>query len=425
MKEERIWTVSEVNAAVKELIEGALVPVWIQGEVGNLTVHRSGHVYLTLKDEKTQMKGVFFSGAEQFRKAGIEQGTIIEAFGKLSVYEARGEYQFAIRSVRAAGMGDLQRRFEELKAKLAEEGLFDSARKKAIPMLPAKIGIVTSPEGAAIRDFLQIINRRFPKMNIKIYPAAVQGKGAEKELASGIRFFNRQEEVDVIVICRGGGSLEDLWPFNEEVLARAIAESSIPVISAVGHEVDFTICDFVADMRVPTPSAAAELVVGRQEEFTESIAEYRKKMKASIDLRLARLSGRLQTAKASYVFKEPSRTVSEKRQRIVYLTEKLASLPMSVIRELQQKTDMLGKDLENSSKRILERKKSLFASKNAQFKALNPLLVLQRGYSILTDSETGKTVTSPPPEGRLLNALLANGEISVRVEKNIQENDCK
>ncbi|MDR0931927.1 MAG: exodeoxyribonuclease VII large subunit, partial [Victivallales bacterium] len=217
----QIWSVSDVNHAVREIVEGALLPFWIAGEVGSLTLHRSGHAYFTLKDAKSQLKAVYFGGGTTCSRLGVVNGSKIEAFGNLSVYEVRGEYQFAIKQLRLAGVGDLQRRFEELKRKLSAEGLFDQDRKKTIPKLPEKIGVVTSPTGAAIRDFLQIINRRFPNVNIRIYPCAVQGDTAAGQVARGVEFFNRTGGADVIVVTRGGGSMEDLWPFNEEILARA------------------------------------------------------------------------------------------------------------------------------------------------------------------------------------------------------------
>ncbi|OGV37045.1 MAG: hypothetical protein A2X48_04335 [Lentisphaerae bacterium GWF2_49_21] len=393
MEEEKIWSVSEVNSAIREVLEGGFMPFWLEGEVGNLSIQRSGHVYLTLKDQKSQIRAVYFGGAEIAKKLDLNVGTKVEAFGKLSVYEVRGEYQFIVKSIRAKGIGDLHRLFEEMKNKLAAEGLFDESRKKPIPLLPGKIGIVTSPDGAAIRDILQIISRRFPNLNIKIYPSPVQGKGAEKELAAGIKFFNEKCMVDVIIITRGGGSLEDLWPFNEEVLARQIASSGIPVISAVGHEIDFTICDFVSDMRVPTPSAAAELVVGKQEEFLGAITEYRRRLRGSFDLYLERLKNRFQKAAQSHVFKEP-----------LYL-----------IRERQQKVDEISKRMENSLKFFIEKLKSKSTEFKSRLRNLNPEAVLERGYVIVTSSADGTVVTSPDvPEGTLLDAKFAKGVLQVK-----------
>lgn len=393
MQEEKVWSVSEVNASVREVIEGCFAPLWLEGEIGNLSMHRSGHVYLTVKDEKTQLKAAYFGGAAQAKKLDLAVGAKIEIFGRLSVYEARGEYQFIIKMIRPKGIGDLQRRFEELKSRLAAEGLFDESRKKPIPLLPRKIGIVTSPDGAAIRDILQIISRRFPNLNIRIYPAAVQGKGAEKELAKGVRFFNEKSKVDVIIITRGGGSLEDLWPFNEEILAREIAASEIPVISAVGHEIDFTICDFVSDLRVPTPSSAAELVIGKQEEFAELISDFRRRLKSSIEITLERFKRRFQNASQSYVFKEP----------------------LHLLRERQQRIDELSRRMESLFSLYRERLKSKTSDLKSRLKNLNPEAVLQRGYAIITESMAGTIVTGPDvPEGTLLDAKFAKGILQVK-----------
>jgi exodeoxyribonuclease VII large subunit len=393
---ERIWTVSEVNAAVREVIEGGFFPFWVEGEVGNLTVHRSGHVYLTLKDARSQLRAVFFNGASSARRLGLKVGDRVEAVGRLSVYEVRGEYQFSIRELRPTGLGDLQRRFEELKAKLAAEGLFDSERKRPIPLLPRRIGLVTSPDGAAVRDFLQIIQRRFPDLHLRIYPAAVQGREAAKQVAAGVAFFNRARGVDVIIVTRGGGSLEDLWPFNEEVLARAIAASEIPVISAVGHEIDVTISDLVADLRAPTPSAAAELVVSRQEEFRERIGTLRRRLRSVLELAVARFHTRYERAAHSWVFREP----------------------LHLVRRRQQEIDDLSGRLVGALRLALERAGNRLERAGARLHALNPTAVLSRGYAILTETATGTLVTGPGlPPGTAVRARLANGEISLTVAK--------
>ncbi len=391
----KVWSVSELNSAVRELIERTLVPVWMTGEVGTLMIHGSGHVYITMKDQRTQMKVVFFGGANIARQMNLQVGMKIEVQGRLTVYEPRGEYQLSIREIRPIGLGNLQLRFEELKNKLAREGLFDEQRKKRLPLLPQKIGIVTSPSGAAIRDFLQIINRRFPNINIKIYPAAVQGKGSEFHIAEGVNFFNRLNDIDIIVVTRGGGSMEDLWSFNEEVLARAIANSAIPVVSAVGHEIDFTICDFVSDLRVPTPSAAAELVVGKQSEFLEFINQSQHRIKNSLFFLLERYKSRLNIASNSYVFREPARIVREKQQIIDELTRRMEYL-------LKQKT---------------EYQKNRLNVVEGRLKALSPYAALNRGYSVLINKETNKTINSAQiAKGTKISALVANGQIDMVVE---------
>ena len=394
MPAEKIWTVTEVNRAVREVVE-AFHPFWLEGEIGTINIHRSGHVYLTLKDPSNQVKGVFFRGAELARKLQLKIGTKIEAFGNLSVYEARGEYQFSIKTIRPTGIGDLQRKFEELKAKLTAEGIFDPARKKPIPLLPKTIGVVTSPSGAAIRDFLQIINRRFPNVHIRIYPAAVQGIGAESQIAEGVNYFNASNGADVIVVTRGGGSLEDLWPFNEEILARAVAASKIPVISAVGHEIDFTICDFVSDMRVPTPSAAAELVVGKQDEFNQYIISAKNRLSISLQLGLERYKRRYESASGSPVFREPAHALAQHIQKLDEMTSRL----------------------ERGASTVIERMQFRLLKSEGALNAMNPKSVLKRGYSIILDSNTGKSITSPKiPDGTLLKGILAEGEITMRKE---------
>lgn len=393
--DEKIWSVTELNAIVREILEGSLLPFWVTGEVGNLTIHRSGHVYMTLKDASSQIKTVYFSGAETCRKLGLKEGMQVECFGKLSCYMARGEYQMNIRTLRPVGIGTLQQQFEELKNRLTKEGLFDQACKKAIPFLPKCIGIITSSEGAALHDFLKISLGRFPNLAIKIFPAPVQGKGAEKFLASGIRFFNIHKEVDVIVLTRGGGSLEDLWPFNEEILAREIAASSIPVISAVGHEVDFTIADFAADMRAPTPSGAAEMLVPEKAVLLDKISNLEKRLMQSILFTAQEAKSRLDSLLASPVLEEPAAFVMEKSHYV----------------------DDLVSEMENALEKALLDKEKKIQLLEGKLSALSPYNVLQRGYALLTD-EKGTPVRSPEdaPKDTLMTAHLAKGRLLVRSE---------
>ena len=392
---EQIWEVSDVNRAVREIVEGSLLPFWLRGEVGSLVLHRSGHAYFTLKDANSQLRAVFFGGAAQCAKLGIANGVKIEAFGNLTVYEVRGEYQFSARRLRLAGLGDLQRRFEEVRRRLAAEGLFDQERKRPIPVLPKRIGVVTSPTGAAIRDFLQIINRRFPNVNIRIYPCMVQGQGAAEQVARGVEFFNRTAGADVIVVTRGGGSMEDLWPFNEERLARAVAASAIPVISAVGHEIDFTICDFAADLRVPTPSAAAELVIGKREEMAAKLERLDKDLRNVLALTLTRLRSRFERAAGSFVFREPKHLAEMRRQQLDELESRLFSCAENLLLRHRSRLDRLAGTLA----------------------ALNPRRQLERGYAILFDpAENRPVTTSKLPAGTPLRAQLADGEMDVEVK---------
>lgn len=396
MDSPQIWSVSEVNRAVREIVEGALLPFWMSGEVGSLTLHRSGHVYFTMKDAKSQLRAVYFGGAAACTRLGIANGSLVEAFGNLTVYEVRGEYQFGIKQLRIAGVGGLQQRFEELRRKLAAEGLFDPERKKPIPLLPRRIGVVTSPSGAAIRDFLQIINRRFPNVNVRIYPCAVQGAGAAEQVARGVEFFNRTDGADVIVVTRGGGSMEDLWPFNEEVLARAVAASRIPVVSAVGHEIDFTICDFAADLRVPTPSAAAELVIGKREEMLRGLERSEKDMRHTLDAALSQVKARLDRAAGSFVFREPAHLVRMRRQQL----------------------DELDTRLTTAAERIHTRFRSRLEKLESTLSALDPRRQLERGYAILFDPTQEKPVTSISgiTSGTPLVAQLSDGNLRLTVD---------
>src|SRR5580658_437625 len=263
----RIFSVSELNGAIRAVLDAEFQEVWVSGEISGLKLAASGHYYFTLKDAEAQVRCVAFRSSHRYWKFKPRDGLAVLARGRLDVYEARGEYQLLVEMVEPQGLGALQLAFEQLKRKLALEGLFSPERKRALPRFPRRIGIVTSPRGAAIADLVHILSRRFPGLHIRLYPALVQGEGAVEEVCRGIDFFSRTGWADLVIVGRGGGSLEDLWTFNEEVVARAIAACSIPIITGIGHETDFTIADFAADVRASTPSAAAELVVQSRQEF--------------------------------------------------------------------------------------------------------------------------------------------------------------
>ncbi len=273
MPERKVWKVSELTARVRELLESEFHDIWVEGEVSNCHLSQPGHLYFTLKDARSQIRCVCFRDQVRLLKFRPEDGLQVTVRGSVSVYEPRGEYQIYVEHIEPMGLGALQLAFEQLKKRLAAEGLFDPARKKALPMLPRRIGVVTSPRGAAVRDILRVLRRRFPNVRVLVYPVKVQGEGAAAEIAEGVRYLGASKMVDVMIVARGGGSLEDLWAFNEEIVARAIAASPVPVISGVGHETDFTIADFVADVRAATPSQAAEIVVKSREEFDRHIAD--------------------------------------------------------------------------------------------------------------------------------------------------------
>ena len=312
----RIYTVAELSLEIRNLLEKRFPDVWVSGEVSNLRVAGSGHLYFTLKDETAQLRAVCFRNQARYLKFKPQDGLAVIARGRLSVYEARGEYQLYVEFIEPAGVGALQLAFEQLKQKLAAEGLFDPARKKPLPVLPHLIGVVTSPTGAVIRDILRILRRRFPNINVQIYPVKVQGEGAAQEIVQGVEHFNRRTAVDVIIVARGGGSLEDLWAFNEEVVARAIAASKIPVISAVGHETDFTIADFVSDLRAPTPSAAAELVVHRKQDFAAEIDARARHLKQMVRLKLSEVRQVLTEFSLNQVFQTVATRIAERAQRV-------------------------------------------------------------------------------------------------------------
>lgn len=314
--ERKLYTVAEINFAVKDLLEANFSDVWVTGEVSNFRAPASGHYYFTLKDDSAQLRAVCFRNQARYLKFKPQDGLSVIARGHLSVYEARGEYQLYVEYLEPAGVGALQFAFEQLKKKLAAEGLFDQACKLPLPVLPQAVGVVTSPSGAAVRDILRVIRRRFPNMNVFLYPATVQGNGAATEIVAGIEYFNQNQLAEVLIVGRGGGSLEDLWPFNEEIVARAIAASNIPIISAVGHETDFTIADFVADLRAPTPSAAAELVVHRKEDFLADVRNRVHHMSQNMRLRMSEARAELTELRMHRAFQRLPARIQQRGQRI-------------------------------------------------------------------------------------------------------------
>src|SRR5580700_4301032 len=324
MPERRTWKVSELTARIRELLESALPEVWVEGEVSNCHMAQSGHCYFTLKDAKSQIRCVCFRDQMRGMKFKPEDGLHSTVRGALSVYDARGEYQIYVTLIEPVGLGALQLAFEQLKKKLELEGLFAAARKKPLPVLPRCIGVVTSPTGAAIRDVLRVLKRRFPNAQVSLYPVKVQGAGAAAEIVEALRHFNQMNTVDVLILTRGGGSLEDLWAFNEEILARAIFASQIPVITGVGHETDFTIADFVADLRAPTPSAAAELVVRSRQEFERHIAEHQRHLVQQIRYWFSERRHRVRDLQTHRGFRQLEILVRRRRQQVDELSSSLA-----------------------------------------------------------------------------------------------------
>jgi len=361
-------TVSQLNNYMKKLVEHqpVLGDIIIKGEISNYKLHYSGHHYITLKDAGGVLKAVMFKGAASTLTFVPDNGMKVIARGKISVYEPGGTYQLYISEMTPDGLGELYVAYEKLKEKLKEEGLFDEEHKKPIPQYPQKIGVITATTGAAIRDIINVITRRYPKCEIIIYPSLVQGPDAAANIAKGIEYFNISGEVDTLIVGRGGGSIEDLWAFNEEIVARAVYASQIPIISAVGHETDFTICDFVADLRAPTPSAAAELAVPDYKELVSKLITYRTRLLNSV-LNL----------------------IKTKRALISRLS---VSTPKRIIDEYRQKNDYLFTKMEKSVMLTLSKKREQFSKTCAKLDAMSPLSVLSRGYSV-AESE-GKVVKS-------------------------------
>lgn len=354
-------SVSQLNRRVKTLIEQGMTRLWVEGEISNLSRPASGHIYLSLKDDSAQVSAAWFRQRQRAPAIGFKNGDRVLAYGRVSLYEARGNYQLIIEALEPAGEGVLKRRFDALKLKLANEGLFDEDQKRALPALPKRIGVVTSPSGAAIRDVLSVLKRRFPAIPVLIYPAAVQGDAAPAELVDAVSTAVERDECDVLILCRGGGSLEDLWAFNDEQLARTIADCPLPIISAVGHEVDFTISDFVADVRAPTPSGAAEIVVPSQSDWLRQIANF--------SARIARVG---------------QRALEDRAQEFDWLTKRL--IARSPAATLQRRRDSLREQsgrLSSSMRRQLLQSRYRLQATSAELMKLSPALSVQRSIGQL------------------------------------------
>lgn len=421
----KIWRVSELNACLRATLEDEFPDIWLEGEISNFRAQPSGHWYFTLKDNQAQLDAVFFAGRrrpDSVRLAGgaavPRDGLKVLVFGTVTVYEPRGRLQISVSRMQERGVGELQLRFEELKRRLAAEGLFDPARKRPLPLLPQRVAIVTSPVGAAIRDILNIIGRRFPNLHISIFGVRVQGDGAAAEIAAAIAEANRlrregRVRFDVMIVGRGGGSLEDLWPFNEEIVARAVAASEIPVISAVGHETDFTICDFVADLRAPTPSAAAELLVGRKADFDERLLQLGKRLRLNLDRGHLRVRNRLSELRARLSRHRPAERVRALRRELDVHARDLRRALETAVRQSQQRLDEAANDIRLAWNRRAERLRGTLDRLRAQIAALGPESVLRRGFSItlLPDGRALREPADAPP-GTRLTTRLARGEVA-------------
>ncbi len=435
-----ILTVTELTQQIKEILEERFYEVWVEGEISNLRIPPSGHLYFTLKDDFSQIRAVLFRMRSRGLRFIPEDGLHIICRGRISLYEKRGEYQLILEEMEPKGIGALQLAFLQLKEKLEKEGLFDPSHKKPIPLLPQTIGIITSPTGAVIRDMIHIIHRRFENVGILLYPVRVQGEGASREIAEGIGYFNKMKNVDVIIVGRGGGSLEDLWAFNEEEVVRAIYRSKIPIISAVGHETDYTISDFVADLRAPTPSAAAELVVKEKRELKRN---------------LHYLEDRLQN-QISQIFQDLRTTLSHLRKRLIHPKKRIEDLFLrlddlthrierSILHELKRKRERTGflmervflqnpvqkvkivrislrdteKGLTQRVQNIIELKRERLGGLLGKLESLSPLSVLQRGYSITRKLPSLQILrdSREVQKGEEVEVKLYRGALTCHVEK--------
>src|SRR3954464_3208370 len=441
----KLWSPRELMTSLRTQLEQSFGDVWVQGEISNYKPADSGHLYFTLKDDAAQVRVVMFRLKAQLLRFRPENGMQVVARGRVTMYEQRGDLQLMAEYLEPQGAGALQVAFEQLKAKLAAEGLFEHARKKPLPLLPRRIGVVTSPRGAAIQDILNILRRRHENVGVLIYPAQVQGSDAASEVASGIRFFNRKHgketAVDVIIIARGGGSLEDLTSFNDEALARVIAASEIPVISAVGHETDFTIGDFVADLRAPTPSAAAEIVIQSKQSLDEQVANLRQRLGRAALYRVLIAQKTLAELTQHQVFARMGYAIARRQQRADDLTYRLAAGYERSLKRARQRLDVAGarlrhfdlrrifsglrreadarqQGLATAMRHLIAQQRAKLEQSAASLEQLSPLKVLERGYALVFDAN-GVLLKDPAQvaDGDEITARLARGTLPAIVKK--------
>jgi exodeoxyribonuclease VII large subunit len=435
----RVWRVGQLVGEVRNHIEREYADVWVEGEVSNYRPAPSGHIYFTLKDGEAQLPVVLFRRQAMLLRFRPEDGLQILVRGRVSVYEQRGQMQLVAEFVEPVGAGSLQIAFEQLKARLQKEGLFAADRKQSLPTFPRCIGIITSPAGAVIRDFLNVAGRRHGALHVLLYPTAVQGESAALEIAAGIAFFNRARTVDVIVLARGGGSLEDLAPFNSELLARAIDKSDLPVVSAVGHETDFTIADFVADLRAPTPSAAAELLTETQHKVEERLEQLHRRLNHACRYLLMRAQERFARLSAPAAFARMRNALARRQQRIDELqyqldaawhrqsrqmTERLQKLEARLLRQdvshrmraVRERLEMLDGRIIRAEQELLSRRRARHARADGLLQAVSPLAVLNRGYALVFD-ETGVLIrdAAAAADGGLITTRFAQSTLTSRV----------
>jgi exodeoxyribonuclease VII large subunit len=441
-RDRQVLTVSELNAIARSTLEGTFPGVWVEGEISNCKHAPSGHWYFTLKDPGAQIGAVLFRSQAAGLRFRPEDGLKVQARGRVSLYEARGTYQVVVDRLEPAGLGALQLAFEQLKTRLLAEGLFDTARKRPLPLLPVRIGVVASPGGAALRDILRVLERRFAGLHVVIAPSRVQGEGAGLEIVEAIRRLNDFGGLDLLILARGGGSIEDLWAFNEEIVARAIVASRIPVVSAVGHEVDVTIADLVADLRAPTPSAAAEMIVRSRAEFVETIVALRRRLQAAVVLSVGRGRHRLEAAGAARALEgvrgrwretalrldertsrlrgAAARRASETRHALLILAERMTPRRLAErVDARRQRLRDLRRMVETAVAARLGAARSAAARTGGRLDALSPLAVLGRGYAICRSAATGailKEAATVTP-GETVRVLLHHGGLLCAVRE--------
>ncbi|PIE36978.1 MAG: exodeoxyribonuclease VII large subunit [Gammaproteobacteria bacterium] len=443
--ERKVFTVSRLNRDVRGLLEGHFPLLWLEGEVSNFIAHGSGHWYLSLKDERAQVRCAMFRNRNRLLRFKPQNGDKVLVRARISVYEPRGDYQLLLEHMEPAGEGDLQRRFAALKAKLEREGLFDPANKHSLPELQRgglrRIGIITSPSGAAVRDVLSVLQRRYPLSAALIYPVRVQGEQAAGDIASAIALANQRRDCDILLLVRGGGSLEDLWAFNEEPVARAIAASALPIVSGVGHETDFTIADFVADRRAPTPSVAAEMVSPAQRELRARLHKLQGSLHAATAGHISRATTRLHSLHHRLQLQHPRQQLQQQSQRLDELHNRLHNgcrvrlsasrqqlalaeqrlhqhSPKHQLQTSQQQLQRARQALQSAVQARLQAQAQQLALSSRALHAVSPLQTLERGYAIALHGATGKAIKSPHEvkQGDTLNIQLAEGQIDARVE---------
>jgi len=443
-KQRDVYSVSRLNREARALLEGGLPLLWVEGEISNLARPSSGHLYFTLKDEQAQVRCALFRMNALRLSFAPENGAQVLARARVSLYEARGEFQLVVEHLEPAGEGALRRAFELLKQRLAAEGLFDEAHKKPLPVPPRQIGILTSPTGAALRDILTTLRRRFPALPVLIYPIPVQGAGAAQKIAAMLRTANARAECDVLVLARGGGSLEDLWAFNEEAVARAIYASRIPVVTGIGHEIDFTIADFAADRRAPTPTAAAELISPDRAEWFEHLTRLENRMRLASQRRLSHLQQALHNLQKR--LQHPGRRLRDQAQRLDGLEQRLhharrvtlrhaharlaglsarlhTQTPLHRMQQAQDQVGYYGQRLRSAVQRLMEQQRAGLHTLTRALDAVSPLATLARGYAIVRLVAAPNVLRNArdAAPGDTVHARLAQGSLICKVERTLSE----